>query len=740
MESSKENLKTWEIPVCDGHFGKIREKQNCCATKLYMTLNDKLDPHDVWYKSANLARLHQEWFRVPKTLIIPYKNIVNDIIDIEDIDVTFPCIVRSSCLEEDKKGESNAWKYKSIVVYSGKNELRKAIKSVIWHARSLNSTPSIIIQEYIEGDYYWVWFSKYLCDNNAYLPITEYSSKAEAVTWWTEKINRYHYLWLDKDSELPPPLPFLKELWEILKKVEQIFGSVQDIEYVVKNNLIYLLQSRDCVDYSNWSIRWNWTKRQNTPIFPCLLKAQITEDYINKYQSYNQYIIINDWNNVTHFLYNKEDIKNFQKNWIEKMGDIDSELKKYSQNLNEKLNNLIKFSEELEMLTNFDDSDNICNLLEEYKQLYSQCVDLSNETFLWWFMIEKYLRSRINNKIEWKQYSKYTSSQIFNILTSDEKNNSRSTLLKNEIQEFSNLIPEYLKNIIKDWKYEEFLKHLENEEFLYYDRKKIFSKYKWLGFNRIWPWLTNKIMFDILKSILTKMEVVGNEEIINKDDLFSFLEVESKDRKLFDLLWYFIYIKDWRNWMYSKASYNFYSWLKKICDSKKIRIETLYRKSFDEVKWIIKWNTTNNDKESITLWTQIDWKEEIFHGNEAEEYMKENWIIINEQYNKNITSLSGEGVSDWIINWYAKILNIEDKEYTKDDIIIASSIHPTETGVLSNVGWIIVEEWWITSHISILARELKIPCIINVKNASKVIKNWESILLNANTWIITRNV
>jgi len=245
-------------------------------------------------------------------------------------------------------------------------------------------------------------------------------------------------------------------------------------------------------------------------------------------------------------------------------------------------------------------------------------------------------------------------------------------------------------------------------------------------------------MFDILKSILT--EIKNNENCIRKEDLFQILKIESKDRKLFNLLWYFIYIKDWRNWMYSKASFNFYSWLKKVCAKKKIRIESLYRKSFDEIKLIIKWEIKDdNNEEHITLWTQKNWKEEIYHGNDAENYMKKEWIIINEQYNKNVTSFSGESVSEWIIKWYAKILNTNEEQYNKDDIIIASSIHPTETGILSNVGWIIVEEWGITSHISILARELKIPCIINVPNISKIIQNWESILLDANAWIIIRN-
>ncbi|MBT3727209.1 hypothetical protein HOG21_06135 [bacterium] len=38
----------------------------------------------------------------------------------------------------------------------------------------------------------------------------------------------------------------------------------------------------------------------------------------------------------------------------------------------------------------------------------------------------------------------------------------------------------------------------------------------------------------------------------------------------------------------------------------------------------------------------------------------------------------------------------------------------------------------MTSHISILAREAGIPCIINVENACKIINENEDIMLDAN--------
>lgn len=164
--------------------------------------------------------------------------------------------------------------------------------------------------------------------------------------------------------------------------------------------------------------------------------------------------------------------------------------------------------------------------------------------------------------------------------------------------------------------------------------------------------------------------------------------------------------------------------------------------SLQEVKDMIKGgkeNSNQNEVEDITLWTNSNWVELILRGREAEDYMRSQNIGLEEEFDPDADVLKWESVCGWLVKWRVKFLSDDSgTTYRKDDIIIATSVHPTETGIIANVWGIIVEEWGITSHISIMARENWIPCIINSRNACRIIQEGEEIILDANKGCVFR--
>ncbi|MBT3727210.1 hypothetical protein HOG21_06140 [bacterium] len=67
---------------------------------------------------------------------------------------------------------------------------------------------------------------------------------------------------------------------------------------------------------------------------------------------------------------------------------------------------------------------------------------------------------------------------------------------------------------------------------------------------------------------------------------------------------HFVYLKDWRNGMYSMAAYYFYDWLKKISITKEFDVEILYNMSLKEVKEFILNNTyTENNENDLVVWS-----------------------------------------------------------------------------------------------------------------------------------------
>ena len=63
----------------------------------------------------------------------------------------------------------------------------------------------------------------------------------------------------------------------------------------------------------------------------------------------------------------------------------------------------------------------------------------------------------------------------------------------------------------------------------------------------------------------------------------------------------------------------------------------------------------------------------------------------------------------------------------KGDIIISPMTTPKFTVLFDKINGIITDEGGITCHAAIVSRELKIPCIVGTKNATKVIKDGDMI-------------
>ncbi|TSA46572.1 hypothetical protein D4R52_00260 [bacterium] len=76
--------------------------------------------------------------------------------------------------------------------------------------------------------------------------------------------------------------------------------------------------------------------------------------------------------------------------------------------------------------------------------------------------------------------------------------------------------------------------------------------------------------------------------------------------------------------------------------------------------------------------------------------------------------------------------------FNNGDILVAVSTNPALLPLIHKAGAIITNEGGITSHAAIISRELKKPCIIGTKIATKVFKNGDLVEVNANRGIVRK--
>ncbi len=130
----------------------------------------------------------------------------------------------------------------------------------------------------------------------------------------------------------------------------------------------------------------------------------------------------------------------------------------------------------------------------------------------------------------------------------------------------------------------------------------------------------------------------------------------------------------------------------------------------------------------------ISGKWNIFTGSEIDNKILQKKFIFKKKELKGIPANFGKLKGKTrILNSLADAINIK-----KGDIIVASEITTDYILILSKVSAIITEQGGITSHAAIIARELKKPCIVGVKMATKILKDGDRVEVDANNGIIKK--
>ncbi|MBI5071325.1 hypothetical protein HZB93_00280 [Candidatus Falkowbacteria bacterium] len=83
------------------------------------------------------------------------------------------------------------------------------------------------------------------------------------------------------------------------------------------------------------------------------------------------------------------------------------------------------------------------------------------------------------------------------------------------------------------------------------------------------------------------------------------------------------------------------------------------------------------------------------------------------------------------------VINPEDMEkMRKGDILVSIATNPDLVSAMKKAAAIVTEQGGVTSHAAIVARELRIPCVIGTKIATKVLKDGDIVEVDANHGVV----
>lgn len=641
-------------------------------------LVDKKYINSLWNKSKGLYMLTNfNNFFIPKTLIIRW-------IDIQDKCLSFgklkpilaelfwnnKIIIRSDSKIEDWKKTSYAWRFLSIW-NTWINDVEKWIMRVYDSQKQIIKDCNniwVIIQEYIECDYSWVIFSADPNNETNYW-IIEYSKGncEKLVSWFVTPKKMYYPRWENKLNSFISKVRIFNTLKQIGNQIENHAQYPQDIEFWIKNNKIWIFQSRNITTLSEE--------------YCSIIKSEDLDKHINS--SYYLYR-----NEICEVLPNPKTFeldliatflsqyawKIYQKYWIK------YHYTNYLETISWKL--YINWEKELNSI--------ISNATLIWKKSIYNKPRYKNKNFLKIFKDIKniFYTSLMPNKID-AEIENFESAliKLTNKIIQKINNNSfdYNLFISEFFEEYYSLIFEinictnsYIKiywNILKEKDYD-FYYNTKNEA----EWNNIINKIDKIEL--IWNSISfqdyNKTIIweNYWKSITIDNSWFRNNKITNLNKL---LELREKSRILsvlcVNLIRKNLLNQLWDNYLDYDVTLN----LKK--QSKKINHNWIIPRILSNPCL----KADNNEKKSI--WYNSIWK----------------WVLM---------------LYDW------KDGNIKGIIYTNELLTeIALSIN--------KISWIITNNWWELSHLAIIARENKIPIISWYKLDEIKEYIWKKVIINS---------
>jgi pyruvate,water dikinase len=131
-------------------------------------------------------------------------------------------------------------------------------------------------------------------------------------------------------------------------------------------------------------------------------------------------------------------------------------------------------------------------------------------------------------------------------------------------------------------------------------------------------------------------------------------------------------------------------------------------------------------------------KIKVYEGNECEKIIKiKEAEIIKEE-------ISNNDVLTGMTAYYGKVVGIvkivllegDVSKVKKGDILVSSSTNPDLIAGMKRAGAIVTDAGGITSHASIVSRELKKPCVVGTKYATRFLLDGMKVEVDANKGIV----
>jgi phosphoenolpyruvate synthase/pyruvate phosphate dikinase len=232
-------------------------------------------------------------------------------------------------------------------------------------------------------------------------------------------------------------------------------------------------------------------------------------------------------------------------------------------------------------------------------------------------------------------------------------------------------------------------------------------------------------------------------KLISQKQLIKLLKPNAREKRMLELAPYIVFFKDWRDDIRRKYSYYWSFLFQHMADYFNIKYDDLGYLTLDEIEQCLKLNKFSKDlvkkrkgKEYIV--TSEDNKLKVKVINSVPKRYK---AIINKvEKGEGITRIKGTIAQKGKVRGRVRIIRSyhDIKKVQKGEILVANTTHPDYLPAMQQAAAFVTNEGGIISHAAIVAREMKKPCIVGTKTATKVLNDEDLVEVDADKGVVRK--
>jgi len=447
-----------------------------------------------------------------------------------------------------------------------------------------------------------------------------------------------------------------------------------------------------------------------------------------------------------------------------KMGQaIIDKIKKDSEFFKQVIDNIYKYSEEmLKFCFGVDKLDETKLPDKELLGYYKTYIEKTKQLRIWGWIpvlidgltkdfltdhlmeeLKEHLKSLGKESELSSIYSTMSSSEKSSAVQQEEKSRLKLILELKKLDNYEEIINDIKLINTKDF----YKRNPETKKPLEYHLK----EYGWLPYIYIGPTMSLDYLFKSIKDDLTngdsieiKLSKLENRtEELNKEKsaIVKMYSIPDYLAYLFDVSSEFMYIKDYRKQIYQKSYISMDKIMSEISRRINLTLKEIKYLVYDEVQSALlnkkDYKKIAQQRANKCCFAVKNGEIEVFQGKECEEMIKKN-IKPELTETKQTNELKGTSAYKGKAKGIAKVILVKEdiNKMNEGDILVSSATNPDLIIAMKKASAFVTDVGGIMSHASIIARELKKPCVIGTKSATKIIKDGDFLEVDADSGIV----